>query len=265
MVAHLGVCIQKHYTLLHQNDTLLSVIWLSSKNTIRFLRPVNAEVTTYSLSPKASSFLETLAMHRDSMRWAIAVAQYKQAVQYNKNRHEVPEFTKGTKVLVNPHSLEWVDVKGVGTKLKQRWIGPFKVVWKINPNIYRLHMSDRYPGLPVFNIEHLQLYTESNAKWGECTVTKESGCQKVALEEYSVEAIIGHRRKKWGMEWLVRWEGYGPQFDTWEPTLCLRNAPLVLNEYKRAHGLWALTIGGRPSSKNVALVVYNGCQLFILG
>jgi len=108
---------------------------------------------------------------------------------------------------------------------------------KINPNIYHLRMSDRYPGLPVFNIEHLRLYTESDAKWGEHTVTKESGRQKVTSEEYSVEAIIGHRRKKRGMEWLVRWEGYSPQFDTWELTLCLRNAPLVLNEYKRAHGL----------------------------
>jgi len=168
-----------------------------------FLRLANVEATTYSLSPEASSFLETLAMHRDSARQAIAVAQYKQAVQYNKNRHEVPEFTKGMKVLVNPHSLEWVDVKGVGMKLKQRWIGPFEVVQKINPNVYCLRMSDCYPGLPVFNIEHLWLYTESDAKWGERTVTKESGCQKVASEEYSVEAIIGHRRKKRGMEWLV--------------------------------------------------------------
>lgn len=66
---------------------------------------------------------------------------------------------------------------------------------------------------------------------------KESGRQKPASEEYIVEAIIGHRRKKRGMEWLVRWENYGPQFDMWEPTSCLRNVPLALNEYKRAHGL----------------------------
>ena len=189
------------------------------------------------MSPEAVTFLESLAMHRDSARRAIATAQDKQAVQYNKNRRDVPEFVKGSKVLVNPHSLEWVDAKGVGAKLKQRWIGPFEVVQKINPNVYRLHMSDQYPGLPVFNIEHLKSYTPSDKGWGERTVMRESRRQKPASKEYTVEAIIGHHKKKRGMEWLIRWEGYGPQFDTWEPTSCLRNAPIVLNEYKRANGL----------------------------
>ena len=202
-----------------------------------FLKPGEADVPNYSLSPEAVSFLETLAMHRDSARHAIATAQDKQAVQYNKNRHNVPEFRKGAKVLVNPHSLEWVDAKGAGTKLKQRWIGPFEVVQKINPNVYRLRMSDRYPGLPIFNIEHLKRYTPSDEKWGDRTVMQESGRQKPASEEYSVEAIMGHRWKRRGMEWLVQWEGYGPQFDTWEPTSFLRNAPIVLSEYKRANGL----------------------------
>ena len=66
---------------------------------------------------------------------------------------------------------------------------------------------------------------------------KESGRLKAPSEEYSIEAIVGHHRKRRGMEWLVRWEGYGPQFDTWEPTSYLRNAPIVLSKYKWSHGL----------------------------
>ena len=202
-----------------------------------FLKLTRADATNYSLSPEAVTFLETLAMHRDSARRAIAVAQDKQAVQYNKSRRPVPELKKGSRVLVNPHSLEWVDSKGSGAKLKQRWIGPFEVIQRINPKVYRLRMSDQYPGLPVFNIEHLKPYKESDEKWGEHTLMRESRRIKPATEEYSMEAIVGHRRKRRGMEWLVRWEGYGPQFDMWEPTAFLKNAPLVLNEYKRAHGL----------------------------
>ena len=202
-----------------------------------FLRPSQMDAVNYLLSPEAVTFLETLAMHRDSARRAIAVAQDKQATQYNKAHRPVPEFVKGSRVLVNPHSLEWVDSKGSGAKLKQRWIGPFEVVQKINPKVYHLQMSDQYPGLPVFNIDHLKLYKESEEKWGKHTLMKESRRAKPATEEYSVDAIVGHCRKKRGMEWLVRWEGYGPQFNTWEPTTFLKNAPLVLNEYKRAHGL----------------------------
>ena len=202
-----------------------------------FLAPEKASTTSYSLTPNAMTFLETLAMHRDSARRAIAVAQDKQATQYNKSRRPVLDLKKGSRVLVNPHSLEWVDSKGTGAKLKQRWIGPFEVIQRINPKVYRLRMSNQYPGLPVFNIEHLKPYKESEEKWGERTLMRESRRIKPASEEYSVEAVIGHRRKTRGMEWLIRWEGYGPQFDTWEPTACLKNAPLVLNEYKKAHGL----------------------------
>ena len=202
-----------------------------------FLKPSTSDGKSYSLSPEAVTFLETLAMHRDSARRSIAAAQDKQATQYNRNRRAVPEFRKGSQVLVNPHSLEWIDLKGTGAKLKQRWIGPFEVIQKINPKVYRLRMSDQYPGLPVFNIEHLKPYNASEDKWGNRTVMKESSHPKPASEEYVVEAIIGHRRKKRGLEWLIRWEGYGPQFDTWEPTSCLKNAPIVLSEYKRANGL----------------------------
>ena len=92
----------------------------------------------YSLSPESSNFLSALTMHRESAHRAIAKAQDEQAQQYNKGRRPVPEFKKGDKVLVNPHSLDWVDAKGSGNKLKQRWIGPFEVTQCINPNVFHL-------------------------------------------------------------------------------------------------------------------------------
>ena len=67
-----------------------------------FLTPIKEGTTSYSLSPDAVTFLETLAMHRESARRAIAVAQDKQATQYNKSRRPVPELKKGSRVLVNP-------------------------------------------------------------------------------------------------------------------------------------------------------------------
>ena len=210
------------------------------KSPLDFLLPKDrprAESATYSLIPEARNFLETLAMHRDSARRAIAKAQDEQASQYNKGRKPVPEFKKGDRVLVNPHTLDWIDAKGSGAKLKQRWIGPFEITQKINPKVFRLRMSDRYPGFPVFNIEHLKKYEESGAEWGERTKMPESRRSQAGSQEYEVEAIVGHRRKRNALQFLVRWAGYGPQFDTWEPQRGLRNASIVLNEYKRKHGL----------------------------
>ncbi|KZP18005.1 hypothetical protein FIBSPDRAFT_669831, partial [Athelia psychrophila] len=86
---------------------------------------------------------------RDSAHDAIAKAQSKQAQSYNKGRR-IAEFKVGSLGLVNPHSLEWIELKGKGAKLVQRWIGPFEVMERINPKVYHLRMSDKYPGSPVF-------------------------------------------------------------------------------------------------------------------
>ncbi|RDB26459.1 Transposon Ty3-G Gag-Pol polyprotein [Hypsizygus marmoreus] len=183
---------------------------------------------------EARSFLDELQMHRESARRTVAKAQEKQAWSYDKGRWVTPDLKAGSKVLVNPHSLEWQESKGEGAKLVQRWIGPFEIIQKINPKVYRLCMSDRYPGSPVFNIEHLKPYHESPEDFGVRTQLSETRLDKPESKEYEVEKIVGHkfdkRTKK--VQFLVRWATYRPQFDTWRSALDLKNAPLVLKEYK---------------------------------
>lgn len=177
-------------------------------------------------------------MHRESARRALAKAQVKQAKAYNKGRRTL-EFDKGDWVLINPHSLEWVESKGEGRKLVQRWIGPFEVTQRINENTYRVRLDDSYPGSPVFNIQHLKKYEFSPEDFGERPQRNIERAWKTATEEYALEAIVGHRydKRKRKRLYLVRWEGYSPLYDTWQTELDLKNAPDVLHEYKRKHGL----------------------------
>jgi len=53
-------------------------------------------------------------------------------------------------------------------------------------------MSNKYPGLPVFNIQHMKKYDDSPAEWGERTIMPESQRTQKESEEYEVEEIIGH-------------------------------------------------------------------------
>ena len=186
-----------------------------------------------SLGREAITFLESFAMHRESARQAIARAQDQQAKSFNKGRKPIPDLKKGDRVLVNPHALEWVESKGEGKKLTQRWIGPFEVMQRINPNVYRLHMSNLYPGLPVFNYQHLKKYEPSPAEYGERSTLPETRTTCPVQDEYEVEKIIAERRTKKGLEYLVRWEGYSPLYDTWEPRRALTNAPEVVAKWQR--------------------------------
>lgn len=85
----------------------------------------------------SEEWLVCLQMHRESARHAIAHTQHHQAQGHNKGCKAL-QFNEGDKVLVNPHSLEWIESKGEGAKLSTRWIGPFEVMQKINPNVYQL-------------------------------------------------------------------------------------------------------------------------------
>jgi hypothetical protein len=106
------------------------------KTPLEFILPRKERTHLYGMSSESSQFLEELSMHRESARLAIAKAQESQAKFYNRGRKDVPEFGIGSKVLISPHSLEWIESKGEGAKLVQRWIGPFEVLQKLNPRTY---------------------------------------------------------------------------------------------------------------------------------
>ena len=194
----------------------------------------NNNVTSRTLSPEAITFLDTLEMHRVSAHRAIAKAQDQQVKSYNKGRKPVPELKQGDRMLVNPHALEWVKSMGEGKKLTQRWIGPFEVIQRVNPNVYCLQMSNLYPGLPVFNYQHLKKYVEAPPEYGERAALPETRTGKPAEDEYEVEKIIAERRSKKGLDYLVRWVGYSPLYDTWEPKRALRNAPEVVSRWQKS-------------------------------
>ncbi|SJL16563.1 uncharacterized protein ARMOST_20089 [Armillaria ostoyae] len=163
-------------------------------------------------------------------------AQEAQAKYYNRGRKEFPELKPGDLVLVNPHSLAWKEGKGKGVKLVQRWIGSFEVIKKVNPKVYHLRMSDRYPGSLVFNIEHLKPYIDSPPELKEHTKLPEMQLE-IPSDEFEVEEIVGHKYQRGKIQYLVRWTGYGPQFDSWASTADLKNAPEIVRNYRRSEGL----------------------------
>jgi hypothetical protein len=171
----------------------------------------------------------------------LALAQERQVRAYNKHRRPVEELGPGDFVTVNPHTMKLVDATGLGIKLIQRTIGPFEVMEKINPMVYRLWLPDNYPMHPVVNLNHLKKYHQSSPEFGERVVLPPMRNILKETEEYEVEAILGHRlaKRKDGnrREYLVRWKGYEPSEDSWITELALWNAPELKREYLVLHQL----------------------------
>lgn len=192
-------------------------------------------------SQKAEHFLETLHALRTSARNALVLAQEKQAKAYNKGRRPIDPIKKGDKVLINPHTLKLVDIKGTGKKLVQKGLGPFKVMEVINPMVYQLCLPGSYPMHPIFNLQHLKKYRTSPEEFGERT-TLPPTCPSFEDDlEYEVKAILGHRlsSKATGNqhEYLVQWKGYEPTKDDWILEDTLQNSPTLKRKYLKLHKL----------------------------
>jgi hypothetical protein len=51
---------------------------------------------------------------------------------------------------------------------------------------------------------------------------------------FTVEAILGHKYEGSTIKYLIRWEGYSEQDDTYEPTECISLALVAAYEAARA-------------------------------
>jgi hypothetical protein len=183
-------------------------------------------------------FLSDIETHRDIARDAIAVAQEKQAHAYDARRRPL-EFQKGELVLVNPHSLEWLESKGSSVKLRQRWIGPFPVIKRVSANTYKLKLPPSFPGNNVVNLQHLRPYLSSPSFFGKRTSLPDTRLHLQEGEQHDVEEIVAHRydRKRRKIVYLVRFQGYSSLADKWLTPRALRDVSDLLRSYQVANNL----------------------------
>jgi hypothetical protein len=132
--------------------------------------------------------LKELLAHRESAKDTIKRSLDKQAYQYDKGRC-LPKLQVGDEVLINPHSLELVDIKGKSRKLVQRKIGPFEITEVLSPTTYRLRLPDTYPMHNVVNIQHLTKYLRSPDNSRPFLTNPRDDLR--SSEEYEVERIVG--------------------------------------------------------------------------
>ncbi|GJE95785.1 hypothetical protein PsYK624_119730 [Phanerochaete sordida] len=191
------------------------------------------DIARAPLSEAVKAFVDDLESHRENARLTLAKAQDAQARAYNRGRRALV-FRPGDLVLINPHSIEWKEAKGEGVKLGPKFVGPFPIQERVGENTYRLDLPDSFGGSCVLNIQHLSAYQASPPEWGERATLDTSRKDVEPSEEFQVEKIVGHRfnRKSGAMQFLVRWAGLTPLYDSWLSAKDLRNAPRPLYDYK---------------------------------
>jgi hypothetical protein len=87
----------------------------------------------------------------------------------------------------------------------------------LGEHVYRVHVSpNRHRDVHVVNLKpHLPSLIGPTWQLFHHPEEREHDEEK---DEWNVERIVRHREKHGRLEFLVRWEKFGPEEDTWEPS-----------------------------------------------
>jgi hypothetical protein len=190
--------------------------------------------------PAAKLRVSEIVAMRDRIHKVAHDARVWQAAQANKQRTP-QQFEVGQMVLLSAKNIK---TKRAKPKLDFRYLGPFTVTERIGSHAYRLDLPLQYPIHDVFHVSLLEPYHRRSG-------SEPPDPQEIAGElEWNVEKIVGVRGEK-KRQFKVRWEGWAPAHDSWEPEENLVNAREAVNRFLQNIGQKPLGTRGRLR-RNVA-------------
>ena len=203
------------------------------------LSPLMLQISTVKEPhcPVASQFTADM---RDAITMAqscLKVARDKQEKFANKRRIDV-KFQKGDMVMLRTSHLSVIGKKV--RKLAPKYVGPFSIQDVVNPVAYRLHLPNTYQCHNVFHVSLLKRFVPTPG------VPIPDPPEIFDGEpEWEVEQILSHKYEtEVGQEgkelyYLIRWQGFTPEYDTWEPESCVTRAAQLVEQY------WATLVHSR--------------------
>ena len=141
-------------------------------------------------------------------------------------------FKKGERVWLDSRNLK---IGYQTKKLAPRREGPFEVTEVLGPMTFKLKLPHQWKIHPVFHASLLTPYRETDTHGPNFHSPPPDLID--GQEEWEVEAILTHRRRRNRLEYLTTWKDYPSSDNSWEPEVAFENAQEILNAYKRVHKL----------------------------
>ena len=193
----------------------------------------------------AGSFADKMKCIRLDAEAALRQAAERMKASHDRRARTEREFAVGDQVYLEATNLR---SDRPSKKLDDKRFGPFKIKQKVGAASYKLHLPASWPAIhPTFHESLLTHYRPPRFP----SQQKPPPPPPLEVEgelQYNVEAIRDSRRRRGKLEYLVHWEGYPREEDSWEPAKHVTKAPELVEEFHRQNPQ-------RPSPTNNIRVV----------
>ena len=119
-----------------------------------------------------------------------------------------------------------IKTKRPSDKLDFKKLGPFEIAEVISNTNYRQSLPRTMRIHPIFHISLLEPAPRNAPLETELELEENP-------DEYEVEKILDSRKVKNQIQYLVKWEGYSHEENTWEPLKHLGNAKDLVENFHR--------------------------------
>ena len=134
-------------------------------------------------------------------------------------------FPVGSEVLL--HTRNYPHLRA--NKLAPIHVGPFVVKGRPSPGVAVLELPPSMRIHSAINVDQLKRYerpVDAAPPPGPLRMARDG------TEIFEVAQLLDKRRRYKKLQYLVRWKGYGPEFNSWEPESSVRHLHLLIDELK---------------------------------
>ncbi|KAI4897625.1 hypothetical protein NFI96_008579, partial [Prochilodus magdalenae] len=170
----------------------------------------------------------------------IGSAAQQQKKQADKHRGSTPVYSPGDRVWLSTRDLR---LPGGCKKLSPRYISPYRIVSRINDVTYKLAFPPQCRMCPTFHVSLLKPVIPGSFDEALPGATPPS---PVWFEGAPTYVVLDSRRRGGVLQYLVDWEGFGPEEHSWVPAADVLDPSLVADFHRHHPSRPAPRPRGRP-------------------